>query len=29
VTLTPRQEILDPVPLVITKGVATHRPALL
>ena len=29
VTLTPWQKVLDPVPLVISKGVATHRPALL
>jgi hypothetical protein len=29
VTFTPRQKVLDPVPLIISKGVTTHRPALL
>jgi hypothetical protein len=29
VPLTPRQKVPDPAPLVISKGMATHRPALL
>ena len=29
VTFTPRQKVLDPVPLIISKSVTKHRPALL
>jgi len=29
VTFTPRQKVLDQVPLIISKGITTHRPALL